>query len=84
MNVAKLLATLVFRTGTTSHIDVTPDASPALLRVCPSDVYRQNTDGTLAADHAGCLECGACQALITDGLRWRYPDGGDGVVYRHG
>jgi ferredoxin like protein len=74
-----------------SHIDVDQDvvratrAADLLRRVCPAHVYSPGPDGTVAVQHAACLECGACLAVAPAGaVRWHYPRGGFGVVYREG
>ena len=74
-----------------SHIQVDQDraratgAAAVLVRVCPAHVYSEAPDGTLAVQHAACLECGACLAVAPPGvLRWRYPRGGYGIAYRLG
>ena len=58
-------------------------AARAILAVCPAGVYREQGDRVLA-DDAACLECGACLAVVADGLRWAYPRGGQGVHFRQG
>jgi ferredoxin like protein len=56
-----------------------------LVRVCPAHVYSEAADGSIAVQHAACLECGTCLAVAAPGtLRWRYPRGGFGVAYREG
>jgi len=74
-----------------SHIQVDQDraratgAAAVLVRVCPAHVYSEAPDGTLAVQHAACLECGACLAVAPPGvLRWHYPRGGYGIAYRLG
>jgi len=74
-----------------SHIQVDQDRARAtgagalLVRVCPAHVYSEAPDGTLAVQHAACLECGACLAVAPPGvLRWHYPRGGYGIAYRLG
>lgn len=74
-----------------SHIEVDQDAARAtgagalLERLCPAHVYRVEPDGTVGVEHAACLECGTCLAVAPPGvLRWHYPRGGYGVVYREG
>jgi ferredoxin like protein len=74
-----------------SHIEVdqaavrSTGASDLLIRVCPAHVYSKAPDGSIVAQHAACLECGACLAVMPAGkLRWHYPQGGRGVVYREG
>lgn len=64
----------------------TPCATKPCLSVCPAKLYTLRTDGTVAFDHAGCLECGACRVVCEAGgiVRWTYPRGGYGVSYRQG
>lgn len=54
------------------------------LKICPAGVYTEKGD-EIAVDHAGCLECGTCYvACPRSAIRWEYPHGGFGVVYRNG
>jgi ferredoxin like protein len=56
---------------------------PCLL-ICPAGVYTEQ-DGKIMADWVGCLECGTCKAACPgSALKWSYPRGGFGVVYRYG
>lgn len=56
-----------------------------LVRVCPAHVYTEEPDGTISVEYAACLECGTCLAVAAPGaLKWHYPDGGMGIVYREG
>ncbi|WP_159096564.1 hypothetical protein [Miniimonas sp. S16] len=70
------------------HIDASalvpgsPEAR-AVVAVCPAVVYRETPTAVLA-DAAACLECGACLAVASGGLRWTYPRGGTGVRFREG
>jgi ferredoxin like protein len=60
-------------------------AAATLTAICPAHVYTQESDGSVTAEHAACLECGACAAVAPpDALTWHYPRGGAGVRYRHG
>jgi ferredoxin like protein len=75
----------------TSHIEVdqavvrSTGTGDLLVRVCPAHVYSRAPDGSIVVQHAACLECGACLAVAAPGsLRWHYPRGGFGVVYREG
>ncbi|HVX22166.1 MAG TPA: 4Fe-4S dicluster domain-containing protein [Acidimicrobiales bacterium] len=57
----------------------------ACLTVCPADVYREEDDGRIVPDVAGCLECGTCVVTcLPEALSWRYPGGGKGIQYRYG
>jgi ferredoxin like protein len=57
----------------------------ACLVICPARCYRLQ-DGAVRFDYAGCLECGACRILCSDGgvTRWNYPGASFGVSYRYG
>lgn len=56
-----------------------------LVRACPARVYSETPDGSIAVQHAACLECGTCLALAAPGtLTWHYPAGGMGIVFREG
>ncbi len=74
-----------------SHIEVNQEIAKQtgtgklLVKVCPAGVYSEEPDGTIAVEYAACLECGTCLAVAAPGaLKWHYPDGGMGVVYREG
>ncbi len=57
----------------------------AIIAVCPARVYSREADGTITAEYAACLECGACLAVAAEGtLDWHYPRGGFGVQFREG
>jgi ferredoxin like protein len=66
---------LVRSTGTAERI----------MAVCPAKVYSEEPDGTISAEYAACLECGACLAVASPGaLTWKYPRGGFGIQFREG
>jgi ferredoxin like protein len=74
-----------------SHIRIDQDLARStgsglrIIAVCPAKVYTQEADGTISAEHAACLECGACLAVADPGvLEWRYPRGGMGISFREG
>lgn len=82
------LAATRFATDSVSHIDpgglrAGSPAARAVIAVCPAGVYREQGDRVLA-DDAACLECGACLAVVAEGLTWAYPRGGHGVHFRQG
>lgn len=89
--VTQKLAGNRYVTDATSHIRVNQALARAtgtgrrLIAVCPARVYSEEADGTIAVEHAACLECGACLAVAAPGaLEWHYPRGGRGVSYREG
>ncbi len=57
------------------------------IRVCPAEVYHWDTDH-LRINYENCLELGACRVachqLGNGALRWEYPPGTRGVIYRYG
>lgn len=73
------------------HIEVNQEIAKAtgtgklLVKVCPAHVYSEEEDGTISVEYAACLECGTCLAVAAPGaLKWHYPAGGMGIVYREG
>lgn len=74
-----------------SHIEVNQEearrtgAGKLLERICPAHVYSVADDGTVDVEYAACLECGTCLAVAPPGvLKWEYPRGSFGVVFREG
>lgn len=74
-----------------SHIEVNQaiakktGTGKLLVQVCPAGVYAEESDGTISVEYAACLECGTCLAVAAPGaLKWHYPEGGMGVVFREG
>lgn len=57
-----------------------------LTKACPAGLYKQQEDGSVRFDYAGCLECGTCRilGLGTALEKWEYPRGTFGVEYRYG
>lgn len=54
------------------------------LFICPAHLYSEQ-NGEIIVEWAGCLECGTCKAVCPHGaLTWNYPQGGFGIIYRHG
>ena len=90
-SVADRLAKNRFELDSASHIELdqalarSTGTGTLLVRACPARVYSEAPDGDIVVQHAACLECGTCLALAAPGsLRWRYPAGGKGIVYREG
>ena len=74
-----------------SHIEIAQElarklgAGPLLERVCPAHVYSVEADGTISVEYAACLECGTCLAMAPKGvLKWHYPRGSFGIMFREG
>jgi ferredoxin like protein len=89
--VAELLGLDAFALDERSHIEVDTaicDTCPTrpCLAACPAQLYRLGPDGGVTFDHAGCLECGTCQAVCEHGgvTSWRLPRATFGVSYRYG
>jgi ferredoxin like protein len=57
------------------------------LTVCPAYVY-QWVDDHIAVRYENCLECGTCQIACdtsgNQGITWRNPQGGFGIMFRYG
>ncbi|KHN58990.1 ferredoxin [Dickeya fangzhongdai] len=57
-----------------------------LLKACPAGLYKQDGEGNIHFDYAGCLECGTCRVLCGDTIleKWEYPQGTFGIEFRFG
>ncbi len=54
------------------------------LDMCPGAVYVEEK-GTLKIRDYRCLECGFCRYFCPyDNIKWSYPPGGRGVIYKYG
>lgn len=58
----------------------------ACLVVCPAVLYKLDKSGKISFDYAGCLECGTCRVMCKNKgiIKWVYPRGTFGVIYRYG
>lgn len=58
----------------------------ALTQVCPAKCYQLNDRGQVTIVSDGCLECGTCRVICeaTDDIKWDYPRGGFGVLFKFG
>ena len=56
------------------------------LYVCPAVLYKLDKNGEMSVDYAGCLECGTCRVMCKNKgiVKWVYPRGTFGVIYRQG
>ena len=83
------LATLTFKSDPEPHISIDRDlclvceSRPCTI-ICPAGLYVWEND-QLVHNCEGCLECGSCRAICSQGaVTWRYPLGGCGVRYLWG
>ena len=90
MSVPEKLSVNKYELDECSHITIDREVcrrqckNKVCLFICPAKVYNEQ-NGEIIVDHAGCLECGTCSiACIQKALKWKYPSGGFGIVYRHG
>lgn len=56
------------------------------LYVCPAVLFKLDKNRDMSFDYAGCLECGTCRVMCRDEgiVKWVYPRGTFGVIYRRG
>ncbi|HEY6277405.1 MAG TPA: 4Fe-4S dicluster domain-containing protein [Streptosporangiaceae bacterium] len=88
---AELMATVEFRVGPRAHITVDPDVcrsctTQACVTACPAGLFTPVSGGGILFSYEQCFECGTCDQVCDSAgaISWSYPDGGDGVVFRHG
>ena len=88
MRLERLLASSkVLRAGKTQpHISVQADKCTGCGRcveVCPSGSWTVRSGKAWPRRPDLCLECGACYHVCpSEAVVWRYPEGGEGVIYR--
>ncbi|MGC8465298.1 MAG: ferredoxin family protein [Acidimicrobiales bacterium] len=80
-----------FRIGARAHIVVDTQIcqncdSRACLNACPAGLFVETAQGSILFNYEYCFECGTCDLICNQAgaLSWSYPQGGDGVVFRHG
>jgi ferredoxin like protein len=85
------MAAVEFRVGERAHITVDSDVcrsctTKACVTVCPANLFAPTSDGGILFNYEHCFECGTCYLVCNHegALSWTYPDGGQGVVFRHG
>jgi ferredoxin like protein len=87
----ELMATVEFRVGPRPHITVDAGVcrsciSQACVIACPAGLFSPVSGGGILFSYEQCFECGTCYQICErpGAISWSYPDGGDGVVFRHG
>jgi len=92
MSVEESLLLLKFNVDKEAHIKLDEKKCEACklkpcLYVCPVQNFKLEK-GQLVFNWPGCLECGgcriACEQLGMGAVRWSYPRGGFGVLFRYG
>jgi ferredoxin like protein len=85
------MATVDFRVGERAHITVDSDVcrsctTQACVTACPANLFAPTSDGGILFNYEQCFECGTCYMVCNSegAITWTYPDGGHGVVFRHG
>ena len=85
------MATVDFRVSERAHIVVDSDVcrsctTKACVHACPANLFAPMSDGGILFNYEQCFECGTCYMVCNSegAITWTYPDGGHGVVFRHG
>ncbi|WP_298139747.1 ferredoxin family protein [Acidiferrobacter sp.] len=53
---------------------------------CPAGCYAEDNGGRVTLITDGCLECGTCRVICGEhrNVRWEYPRGGYGILFKFG
>ena len=85
------MATVEFRVAERPHIVVDGEVcrsctTRACVHACPANLFAPTADGGILFSYEQCLECGTCYMVCNEegAIAWAYPEGGHGVVFRHG
>ncbi len=85
------MATVQFSVADTAHIVVDGDkcqgcTTKACVSVCPAKLFVPLSSGGVLFNYEQCFECGSCYVVCNEAgaISWSYPEGGKGVVLRHG
>lgn len=85
------MGTVEFRLSERPHIVVDSDVcrsctTKACVKACPANLFAPMSDGGILFNYEQCFECGTCYMVCNSegAITWTYPDGGHGVVFRHG
>lgn len=83
--------TVEFRISERPHITVDTEVcrsctTRACVTACPANLFAPAADGGIRFFYEQCFECGTCYQVCNEegAIAWTYPDGGYGVVFRHG
>ena len=85
------LYTVKYNPDTVSHLN--PDneicktfSNNPCTYICPANVYEWDKNNEkMIVNFENCLECGACRIACTKGcLKWEYPKGTKGVIFKQG
>ncbi len=85
------MATVEFRVSPRPHITVETEVcrsctTKACVTACPANLFVPTNDGGILFNYEQCFECGTCYQICNQAgaITWTYPDGGHGVILRHG
>ena len=85
------MATVEFRVAERPHIVVDGEVcrsctTRACVHACPANLFAPTADGGILFSYEQCFECGTCYMVCNEegAIAWAYPEGGHGVVFRHG
>ena len=85
------MATVEFRVAAHPHIVVDGEVcrsctTRACVTACPANLFAPTSDGGILFNYEQCFECGTCYMVCNEAgaIAWSYPEGGHGVVFRHG
>ncbi|MBM3679295.1 MAG: ferredoxin [Actinobacteria bacterium] len=83
------MATVRFDVDERPHIVVDSDScrgcsTRACVTACPANLFVPTADGGIVFNYEQCFECGTCYMVcnVEGAIRWSYPSGGKGVVFR--
>jgi ferredoxin like protein len=85
------METVDFRVSHTAHITVDAEVcksctTQACVWACPAKLFVTTNDGGILFNYEQCFECGTCYMVCNEAgaITWSYPEGGHGVVFKHG
>ena len=56
----------------------------ACIVACPANLFVPTSDGGIVFNYEQCFECGTCYLVCNQegAIKWSYPEGGFGVIFR--